>query len=94
MCKSTWESLGLEPRWVWPNVVVNSDETLNRGSLALLLRRQYEFPFGINIVQLKCLMARPNPIFEKSISFSIYVFTRPHPILGIYSTQSNIGEDY
>ena len=27
-----------------------SDETLNRGPLALLLRRQYEFPFGINIV--------------------------------------------
>ena len=25
-----------------------SDETLNRGPLALLLRRQYEFPFGIN----------------------------------------------
>ena len=28
-----------------------SDETLNRGPLALLLRRQYEFPFGISIVQ-------------------------------------------
>ena len=28
-----------------------SDETLNRGLLALLLRRQYEFPSGINIVQ-------------------------------------------
>ena len=28
-----------------------SDETLNRGPLALLLRRQYEFPFGIYIVQ-------------------------------------------
>ena len=26
-----------------------SDETLNRGPLALLLRRQYEFPFGINM---------------------------------------------
>ena len=26
------------------------EETLNRGALALLLRRQYEFPFGINIV--------------------------------------------
>ena len=31
-----------------------SDETLNRGPLALLLRRQYEFPFGINIVQFSC----------------------------------------
>ena len=28
-----------------------SDETLNRGPLVLLLRRQYEFPFRINIVQ-------------------------------------------
>ena len=28
-----------------------SDETLNRGPMALLLRRQYEFPFGVNIVQ-------------------------------------------
>ena len=27
------------------------DETLNRGPLALHLRRQYEFPFGIDIVQ-------------------------------------------
>ena len=26
-----------------------SDETLNRGLLALFLRRQYEFPFVINI---------------------------------------------
>ena len=29
----------------------SSDETLNRGPLALLLRRQYEFPSGNNIVQ-------------------------------------------
>ena len=28
-----------------------SDETLNRGPLALLLHRQYEFPSGINLVQ-------------------------------------------
>ena len=27
----------------------SSDETLNRGPMALLLRRQYEFPSGINI---------------------------------------------
>ena len=27
------------------------DDTLNRGPLALLLRQQYEFPLGINIVQ-------------------------------------------
>ena len=32
-----------------------SDETLNRNPLALLLRGQYEFPFGINIVQLSLL---------------------------------------
>ena len=32
------------------------DETLNRGPLALLLQRQYEIPFGINIVQFSiCL---------------------------------------
>ena len=30
---------------------IPSDETLNRGPLALLLRRQYEFSFLINIVQ-------------------------------------------
>ena len=29
----------------------HSDETLNRGPLALLLRQQYEFPFWIKIVQ-------------------------------------------
>ena len=29
-----------------------SDETLNRGPLALLLWRQYEFPFGIDIVAI------------------------------------------
>ena len=27
-----------------------SDETLNRGTLALLLRRQYKFPFGISAI--------------------------------------------
>ena len=27
------------------------DETLNQGPLALLLQRQYEFPFRINIVK-------------------------------------------
>ena len=35
-----------------------SDETLNRGPLALLLRRQYEFPFGINIVQFSFFFIR------------------------------------
>ena len=38
-----------------------SNETLNRGPLALLLRRQYEFPFGINTVQF-------------SFSFFIFIF--------------------
>ena len=28
-----------------------SDETLNRGPLALLLWRQYELPFGVDIVR-------------------------------------------
>ena len=41
-----------------------SDETLNRGPLALLLRRQYEFPFDIDIVQFSIF-----PIFlEHKIS--------------------------
>ena len=35
------------------------DETLNRGPLALLMRQQYEFPFGINIVQFSILSERP-----------------------------------
>ena len=32
------------------------DEILNRGPLALLLQRQYEFPFGIIIVQLSIII--------------------------------------
>ena len=28
-----------------------SDEILNRGPMALLMRRQYEYPFGIDLVQ-------------------------------------------
>ena len=41
-----------------------SDETLNRGPLALLLRRQYEyeFPFGINIVQFSFFFSLRSPI--------------------------------
>ena len=34
------------------------DETLIRGPLALLLRRQYEFPFGTNIVQFSIQMSK------------------------------------
>ena len=40
-----------------------SDETLNRGPLALLLRQQYEFTFGINIVQFS--------LFQFSIFYRI-----------------------
>ena len=43
-----------------------SDETLNRGTLGLLLRRQYEFPFGINIVQFSIFQFFPFSI--KSLS--------------------------
>ena len=32
-----------------------SDETLNRDPLALLLRRQYEFPVGVNKVHFSIL---------------------------------------
>ena len=45
-----------------------SDETLNRGPLALLLRRQYEFPIGINIVQFS--------IFQFSI-FNLWDISQP-----------------
>ena len=40
-------------RWVSMSISVDSssDETSNQGLLALLLRRQYELPFGIDIVQ-------------------------------------------
>ena len=50
-------SLILVCTWMGDRIVVSisadspSDETLNRGPLALLLRRQYEFPFGVDIVQ-------------------------------------------
>ena len=40
-----------------------SDETLNRGPLALLLRREYEFPFGINIVQFSFFFSMIDVIF-------------------------------
>ena len=49
------------------------DETLNLGPLALLLRRQYEFPFGINTVQF-------------SIFFSMYF--RGELSTGSYAVQS------
>ena len=35
-----------------------SDETLNRGPRVLLLGRQYEFPFGINIVPFSFFFVR------------------------------------
>ena len=38
-----------------------SDETLNRGPLALLLWRQYKFPFGINIVQFSIFFKGSRP---------------------------------
>ena len=51
------ESLLLR-RFIYHHISVDSlsDETLNRGPLALLLQRQFEFPFGIYIVQF--------PIFQ------------------------------
>ena len=47
-----------------------SDETLNRGPLVLLLRRQYEFPLRYNIVQF-------------SIFFSIFNFQHAALVLHI-----------
>ena len=49
------------------SAVVPMDETLNRGPLALLLRRQFEFPSGINIVQFSFsfFFAAMGPILKK-----------------------------
>ena len=47
--KQHWPRLVLG--WVTELVYSPVDETVNRGPLALLLQRQFEFPFGINIVQ-------------------------------------------
>ena len=41
-----------------------SGETLNQGTLALFLRRQFEFPFGINIVQFSIFFSIFNFQFE------------------------------
>ena len=48
-----------------------SDETLNRGPLALLLRRQYEFPFGINAVQFSIFNFTPYCIVGMNVSTEI-----------------------
>ena len=46
------------------------DETLNRGPLALVLRRQYEFPFGINVVRF--LIFNQNSMFSRqNLSFQL-----------------------
>ena len=57
-----------------------SDETLNQGPLALLLQRQYEFAFGINIVQFSICFSRSylklmlyNQIY--SVYFTFFFFT-------------------
>ena len=58
-----------------------SDETLKRGSLVLLLRRQYEFPFGINIVQFSIFFffihfSDLSHVMDKYLQFYIYFKTR------------------
>ena len=69
-----------------------SDETLNRGPLVPLLRRQYEFPYGINIVQFSILAIHnyvvPRSICHKSpgtratyIEVLLYVVCPPPPPL-------------
>ena len=56
-----------------------SDETLNRGTLALLLRRQYEFPFGIvqfsifNFNMISPLDSNPIVLISFSMFFSSQV---------------------
>ena len=46
-----------------------SDETLNRGPLAL----QYEFPFGINIVQFSFFFTTPVPLKTNKLSSPVRV---------------------
>ena len=48
-----------------------SDETLDRGPLAQLLRRQYEFPFGINVVQFSIFHFFQFSIFKVTFIFII-----------------------
>ena len=49
------------------------NETLNRGPLALLLQQQYEFPFGIDIVQFSIFndeyKREDNSLESKDVSF-------------------------
>ena len=61
-----------------------SDETLNRGPLALLLRRQYEFPFGINIVQFSIFFFRKHVLI-----FSIFC-----PLQGQASSGNSVWFDW
>ena len=46
-----------------------SDKTLNRGPLALLLRRQYEFSFGINTVQFSIFKFPFSPSLLRCVLF-------------------------
>ena len=64
-CQDNWNSLTDTQSYRF-DVSISADspsnETLNRGLLALLLLRQYEFPFGVYIVQfsifnLHCLFS-------------------------------------
>ena len=56
LCMSLLALAALVSTWMGDRISMSisvdspSDETLNQGPLALLLRRQYEFPFGIDKV--------------------------------------------
>ena len=50
-----------------------SDETLNRGPLALLLLQQYEFPFGINIVQFSIFNPQEREEKKTNINFCLII---------------------
>ena len=65
------------------------DETVNRGTLALLLRWQYEYPFGINRVHFSFFIAAI--IYALSVCLFVCLFVCvPCPQLELYKLIFNI----
>ena len=60
------------------------DETLNQGLLALLLQRQYQFDFGINIVQFSIFIFNYMNLYldEWLVNHSLQLICAFHPIFG------------
>ena len=70
-----------------------SDETLNLGPLELLLRRQYEFPFGINVVQLSFFFSSMKCsflIWTMSLPWRFEPKRKPHSVSALINTYLNV----